>query len=417
MADFGATELEAFRNEARTWLEENLPASLRGHTEKVTEAMMEGRKPTGDVELWRQRMGEKGWGVPTWPRQYGGGGLTPAEARVLYEEMARIGAANPIGGMGVIMFGPTLLEYGSEAQLQEHIPSIARGEIRWCQGYSEPGSGSDLASLQTKAEDKGDHWLINGQKIWTSGAQYADMCFCLVRTDPKARKHEGISMLMIPMHQPGVEPRPIRLINDSSPFCETFFTDAKAPKENIVGPLNGGWTVGKRLLQHERSGISGAGGGTARPSMAGGPLGEMARTYVGLGDDGRLGDADLRRRLTDHLMEAQAFALTGRRLALEDRSNRGPTAASSILKNVGSKLRCDSAELALEIMGDQGLGWDGEDFTADEISIVRTWLGGKAGTIAGGSYEVQNNIISKRILGLPEPPQANAGAVGGGQHA
>jgi alkylation response protein AidB-like acyl-CoA dehydrogenase len=417
MADFGATELEAFRNEARTWLEANYPASLRGHPEAVTEAMYGGGKPTGDVELWRQRMGDKGWGVPTWPKQYGGGGLTPAEARVLYEEMARIGAVNPIGGMGVIMFGPTLLEYGTEAQLQEHIPRIARGEIRWCQGYSEPGSGSDLASLQTKAEDKGDHWLINGSKIWTSGAQYADMCFCLVRTDPKARKHEGISMLMIPMHQPGVEPRPILLINDSSPFCETFFTDAQAPKENIVGPLNGGWTVGKRLLQHERSGISGAGGGSARPSMAGGPLGEMARTYVGLDDDGRLGDADIRRRLTDHLMEAQAFALTGRRLALEDRSNRGPTAASSILKNVGSKLRCDSAELALEIMGDQGLGWGGEDFTADEISIVRTWLGGKAGTIAGGSYEVQNNIISKRILGLPEPPQANAGAVGGGQHA
>ncbi|HEY1753242.1 MAG TPA: acyl-CoA dehydrogenase family protein [Caulobacteraceae bacterium] len=417
MADFGATELEAFRAEARAWLEENYPASLRGHPERVTEAMNGGGKPTGDVELWRQRMGEKGWGVPTWPKQYGGGGLTPAEARVLYEEMGRIGAVNPIGGMGVIMFGPTLLEYGTEAQLQEHIPRIARGEVRWCQGYSEPGSGSDLASLQTKAEDKGDHWLVNGQKIWTSGAQYADMCFCLVRTDPKARKHEGISMLMIPMHQPGVEPRPIRLINDSSPFCETFFTDAKSPKENIVGPLNGGWTVGKRLLQHERSGISGAGGGSQRPSMAGGPLNEMAATYVGTDEDGRLADPDLRRRLTDHLMEARAFALTGRRLALEDRSNRGPTAASSILKNVGSKVRCDSAELALEIMGGQGLGWGGEDFTGDEVAIVRTWLGGKAGTIAGGSYEVQNNIISKRILGLPEPPQANAGAIGGGQHA
>jgi alkylation response protein AidB-like acyl-CoA dehydrogenase len=329
--------------------------------------------------------------------------------------MAKLGVINPIGGMGVIMFGPTLLEYGTEEQIQEHIPRIARGEVRWCQGYSEPGSGSDLASLQTKAEDKGDHWLINGQKIWTSGAQYADMCFCLVRTDPKARKHEGISFLMIPMHQEGVEARPIRLINDSSPFCETFFTDAKAPKGNLVGPLNGGWTVGKRLLQHERSGISGASSGSARPSMAGGPLNEMARNYVGLDDDGRLADADLRRRLTDHLMEAEAFALTGRRVALEDRSNRGPNAASSILKNVGSKIRSDSAELALEIMGHQGLGWSGEDFTGDEISIVRTWLGGKAGTIAGGSYEVQNNIISKRILGLPDQPQANAGP-GGGQH-
>ncbi len=411
MADFGGGELEAFRAEARTWLEANYPASLRKDPGPLNAWLGGGVEAAPDVDLWRQRMGEKGWGVPTWPKQYGGGGLSPAEARVLQEEMARIGAINPIGGMGVIMFGPTLLEYGTEAQIQEHIPRIARAEIRWCQGYSEPGAGSDLASLQTKAEDKGDHWLINGQKIWTSGAQYADMCFCLVRTDPKARKHEGISFLMIPMHQPGVEARPIRLINDSSPFCETFFTDAKAPKENLVGPLNAGWTVGKRLLQHERQGISGA-GGASRPSMAGGPLSEMARQYVGLDDDGRLADADLRSRLTQHLMEAKAFALTGRRAALEDRSNRGPSASSSILKNVGSKVRCDSAELALEIMGHQGVGWGGDDFTSDEISIVRTWLGGKAGTIAGGSYEVQNNIISKRILGLPDQPQANAGPGG-----
>jgi alkylation response protein AidB-like acyl-CoA dehydrogenase len=354
-------------------------------------------------------MGEKGWGVPTWPKELGGGGLTQAEARVLWEEMARIGAANPIGGMGVIMFGPTLLEYGNDEQLKRHIPPIARGELRWCQGYSEPGSGSDLASLQTKAEDKGDHYLVNGQKIWTSGAQYADWCFCLVRTDPKAKKHEGISFLLIDMKTPGVEPRPIRLINDSSPFCETFFTDVKVPKENLVGPLNGGWTVGKRLLQHERQGISGASGGTARAMMAGAPLNEMARAYVGLDDDGRLSDADLRRRLTDHLMEARAFALTGRRAAVEDRSNRGPNAASSILKNVGSKVRCDAAELALEIMGAQGVGWSGDDFTEDEIAIVRAWLGGKAGTIAGGSYEIQNNIISKRLLGLPDQPHANAG--------
>jgi len=417
MADFGRDHLEAFRLEAREWLEANYPASLRADPAPLNAWLGGGQKATGDVDLWRQRMGEKGWGVPTWPKQYGGGGLTPAEARVLWEEMGRIGAINPIGGMGVIMFGPTLLEYGTEAQIMEHIPRIARAEVRWCQGYSEPNAGSDLASLQTKAEDKGDHWLINGQKIWTSGAQYADMCFCLVRTDPRAKKHEGISFIMIPMHQPGVDPRPIRLINDSSPFCETFFTDAKAPKENLVGPLNGGWTVGKRLLQHERQGISGAGGGANRPMMAGGPLNEMAVRYVGVEDDGRLADADLRARLTDHLMEAKAFALTGRRAALEDRNNRGPSASSSILKNVGSKVRCDSAELALEIMGHQGVGWGGEDFNADEVAIVRTWLGGKAGTIAGGSYEVQNNIISKRILNLPDQPHANAHTPGGKQHA
>jgi alkylation response protein AidB-like acyl-CoA dehydrogenase len=189
MADFGATELEGFRAKAKSWLEENFPESLRRDPDLVTEAMMGAAEPAGDVELWRRRIGEKGWGTPTWPLQYGGGGLTAAEARVLWEEMARIGARNPIGGMGVVMFGPTLLEYGNDEQLERHIPPIVRGELRWCQGYSEPGSGSDLASLQTRAEDKGDHFLVNGQKIWTSGAQYADWCFCLVRTDPKAKKH------------------------------------------------------------------------------------------------------------------------------------------------------------------------------------------------------------------------------------
>jgi alkylation response protein AidB-like acyl-CoA dehydrogenase len=414
MADFGGDQVvDGFRAEARTWLEENLPASLRGHPEKVTEAMMSGAKPTGDAEVWRQRMGDKGWGVPTWPAHLGGGGLSAAEARVLSEEMQRIGAANPIGGMGVIMFGPTLLEYGNDAQLQRHVPPIVKAELRWCQGYSEPGSGSDLASLQTKAEDKGDHFLVNGQKIWTSGAQYADWCFCLVRTDPNAKKHEGISFLLIDMKSPGVEARPIRLINDFTPFCETFFTDVKVPKENLMGPLNGGWTVAKRLLQHERQGISGAASGGATTPLA--DLKDMAREYVGLDGDGRLADADLRSRLTQHLMEAKAFALTGRRAALEDRNNRGPSAVSSVLKNVGSKVRVDRSELAVELMGHQGLGWGGDDFNAEEVGAIRTWLGGKAGTIAGGSYEVQNNIISKRILNLPDQPHANANTPGGRQ--
>ena len=404
MADFGGAELDAFRQQARTWLEENFPESLRRNPEAITEAMMGAAKPEGDVELWRQRMGAKGWGVPTWPAQSGGGGLSPAEARVLAEEMNRIGARNPIGGMGVIMFGPTLLEYGNEEQLQRHIPPIVRADLRWCQGYSEPGAGSDLASLQTRAEDKGDHFLVNGQKIWTSGAQYADWCFCLVRTDPKAKKHEGISFLLIDMRSPGVEARPIRLINDTTPFCETFFTDVKVPKENLMGPLNGGWTIAKRLLQHERQGISGAQTGGAQAStVPGGSLDALARKYVGLDETGRLADADLRSRLTQHLMEAKAFALTGQRAGLENRNNRGPSTTSSILKNVGSKVRVDGAELAVEILGHQGFGWGGDDFKKDELEITSVWLRGKAGTIAGGSYEVQNNIISKRILGLPDP--------------
>jgi alkylation response protein AidB-like acyl-CoA dehydrogenase len=403
LADFGS-DLEPFRAEARAWLEANFPASLRQAATPTDPEAAAAAKPSEDQELWRQRMGAKGWGVPTWPAEYGGGGLTAAEARILRDEMERIGAPNPIGGMGVGMFGPTLLEYGNDAQIAEHIPRIARGEVRWCQGFSEPGSGSDLASLQTKAEDKGDHFLINGQKIWTSGAQFADMCFCLVRTDPRAKKHEGISFLMIDMHQPGVEARPIRLINDTTPFCETFFTDATAPKANLVGPLNGGWTIAKRLLQFERQGIgSPARAGQAGPGvLAGPPIDVLARTYIGVDEAGRLADGDLRSRLTSHLMDTRAHALTGERIALEAKSNRGPSATSSIMKNAGTMLRKERAELAVEILGHQGIGWGGEEFRPDEISAMRVMLRSKSGTIAGGSQEVQNNIIAKRILGLPD---------------
>jgi alkylation response protein AidB-like acyl-CoA dehydrogenase len=404
MADFGGGELEAFRAEARTWLEENFPASLGGKPGAVLEAMNGAGKWSGDADLWRRRMGEKGWGTPTWPKHLGGGGLSNAETRVLGEEMARTGAPNPIGGMGVIMFGPTLLEYGNDTQLQRHIPPIVKGELRWCQGYSEPGAGSDLASLQTKAEDKGDHFLVNGQKIWTSGAHLADWCFCLVRTDPKAKKHEGISFVLIDMHSPGVEPRPIRLINDTTPFCETFFTDVKVPKENLVGPLNGGWSIAKRLLQFERQGIgSPARAGQAGPGQLTGPsIDLLARTYLGVDESGRLADGDLRLRLASHLMDARAPQLTGERIAREAKSNRGPTAASSIMKNVGTVLRKERAELAVEILGLQGVGWEGEAFTPDEINTMRVMLRSKSGTIAGGSQEVQNNIIAKRILGLPD---------------
>ncbi|HEX4182061.1 MAG TPA: acyl-CoA dehydrogenase family protein, partial [Caulobacteraceae bacterium] len=254
MSETHDADLEAFRQEAREWLGANFPPTLANEPDLTMEQVEGGAKPSADADLWRQRIGEKGWGTPTWPKKYGGGGLSLAQARVLQQEMARIGARNPIQGMGPGMFGSTLLEYGTEEQKMRHLPPICRGELRWCQGFSEPGAGSDLASLSTKAEDKGDHWLINGQKIWTSGAQFADWCFCLVRTDT-TKKHEGISFLLIPMHQPGVLARPIKMISGASGQCETFFTDVRVPKENLVGPLNGGWPIAKRLLQHERNGM------------------------------------------------------------------------------------------------------------------------------------------------------------------
>ncbi|HEY9217879.1 MAG TPA: acyl-CoA dehydrogenase family protein [Phenylobacterium sp.] len=397
MADFGGSDLEAFRAEARAWLEANFPPSLKGKADAMTG---EGPSPDeGDFKLWRQRIADKGWGVPTWPTQYGGGGLSQLEARALRQEMAAVGAFNPIGGMGVMMFGPTLLEYGTEEQKKRHLIPISRGELRWCQGYSEPGSGSDLASLQTKAEDKGDHFLVNGQKIWTSGAQYADWCFCLTRTDP-TKKHEGISFLLIDMRTPGVEVRPIKLISGASPFCETFFTDVKVPKENLVGPLNGGWTIGKRLLQHERNGIAGADGGRPRTNPA--QLREAAKRYIGLDEDGRLADQDFRRRLIEQEMDARAYQLTVQRMGDEGKNRNGPSAVTSIMKNASSRINVTNNEMMVEAMGYRGLGWDGEDFAREELDATRAFLRIKSNTIAGGSFEIQNNIIAKRILGLPE---------------
>ena len=397
MADFGGSDLEGFRAEAREWLAANFPKSLAGKGEKIMSDAQWGVPMTGDAETWRATMGAKGWGVPMWPKAYGGGGLSPAEARVLGQEMATIGAYSPIGGMGVAMFGPTLLEYGTEAQKQQHIPPIARGDIRWCQGFSEPGAGSDLASLSTKCEDKGDHYLINGSKIWTSGAQFSQWIFCLVRTDT-TKKHEGISFLVFEMDLPGVEARPIPLINGDAPFCETFFTDVKVAKENLVGPLNGGWTIAKRLLQHERSNMDGG----RRPGGKTVALGVSAKQYVEVDDQGRIADGDLRTRVAQNDMEARVIALTVARIAAEAKGNAGPSATTSIMKNAFMTMAQTRAELTIEIRGWRGQGWEGEEFTPDELGQVRAWLYGKAGSIYGGSQEVQSNITAKRILGLPD---------------
>jgi alkylation response protein AidB-like acyl-CoA dehydrogenase len=401
MADFGA-EAETIRAEARDWLAANFPPALKDDPAAQLAGAM-GVAPTPEAALWAKRMGEKGWGTPTWPAAYGGGGLTRPQARVLAEEMATIGARNPIGGMGVMMFGPTLLEVGSEDQKRRHIPPIVRGELRWCQGYSEPGAGSDLASLQTRCEDKGDHWLINGQKIWTSGANLADWCFCLVRTDP-TRKHDGISFMLIDMRTPGVETRPIRLINGASPFCETFFTDLKVPKENLMGPLNGGWTIAKRLLQFERENISASLGAGGSPALGQtGSVDVLVRERLGTSPEGALADPDVRRRLTDHRIDARAFQLTTRRAALEASSNQGPSAATSIMKYAGAKIAQDRAELAVEAMGVDGLGWEGEDFAPGDLALTRAWLRSKANSIEGGTSEINLNVVAKRVLGLPDP--------------
>ena len=391
------TDLEAFRAEAREWIAANFPPALKGRGGIM---VGEGGPPAGDdFSKWKKAMGDKGWGTPTYPKEYGGGGLSVPQARVLQQELNRAGAFSPIGGMGVMMFGPTLLEYGNEEQKKRHVPGIVKGTSWWCQGYSEPGAGSDLASLRTQCIDKGDHFLVNGQKIWTSGAQYADWCFCLVRTD-NTKKHEGISFLLIDMKSPGIETRPIKLISGNSPFCETFFTDVKVPKENLMGPLNGGWTVGKRLLQFERDGQ----GGNARGASFRGAdlrsLDEIAKNYVGVDARGRIADPDLRARVANHMMDATAMRLTVQRMNDDARSNQGPSAVTSIMKNAQVRVNQDRAELLIEILGTQGLGWEGAHYTQNEIDHARNWLSGKAQSIYGGSNEIQSNIIAKRILGL-----------------
>lgn len=398
-------DIEAVRAEARSWIQENFPPSLKGKGGVVlaSETIDDAQR---DAHEWGKRLGAKGWGTPTWPTEYGGGGLTQRQAKVLEQELDRAGAFNPLirtAGMGVTMVGPTILEYGTEAQKKQHIPPICRGEVFWALGYSEPNAGSDLASLQTKAEDMGDYWRVNGQKTWTSGANVAQWIGCLVRTDPEAPKRNGISFLMLDMNQPGIETRPIRLIGGSSPFCETFFNDAMTGKDQLLGPLNGGWAVGKRLLQHERQSQTSAGSGMGGGSKK--SLRETAKEYVGVDEQGRLADPDLRKRLVDHMMNAKAQSLTIERVFAESRGNAKVSAAASILKNAASSVAQSRAELLVEILGHQGLGWEGEGFTPDELASVRGWLMGKAVSIYGGSFEIQNNIIAKNILGLPESTQ------------
>jgi alkylation response protein AidB-like acyl-CoA dehydrogenase len=393
---------ESFRQEVRAWLEENCPPSMRREVDPA-EGFLGGDR-TEDHKIWIQRMFERGWTVPTWPKAYGGAGLNKEENLILQDELRRIGARPAVMGMGVTMIGPALLEFGTEEQKLEHLPKIASGEITWCQGYSEPNAGSDLASLRTSAVEDGDEYVINGQKIWTSGADRADWIFCLVRTDPNAPKHEGITFILFTMHQPGVTVRPIKLISGMSPFCETFFDNARALKKNVVGEVNKGWTVAKRLLQYERTSIGGIGGGTGGEMS----LENVAKRYLGE-QDGRIAEPTLRDQVIAHRMNDRAFSLTTRRSLEESRTGLAPGATSSMFKYYGTEQNKRRYELLLAAMGTQAVGWEGAGFASQEIGITRAWLRSKANSIEGGTSEVQLNIIAKRVLDLPEEPAANLG--------
>ena len=380
-------DLETFRLETRAWLEANCPPAMRTPVKSDKEATWGGRNPVfahPDQKLWMDRMGARGWTVPDWPSAYGGGGLSAAETKILREEMAALHCRNPLNSFGISMLGPALLKYGTEEQKLEHLPKIARGEIRWCQGYSEPGAGSDLAGLQTSAEDKGDHFLINGQKVWTSYADQADWIFCLVRTD-KTVKQAGISFLLFDMASEGVSTKPILLISGSSPFCETFFDNVKVPKGNLLGELNKGWDVAKFLLGHEREMISGFG-------LAGGgdPLIDAARKGV---------DPILRAQIALFDVRSKAFTAMSEKFIDELKAGKAHPAQPSMMKYYGTELNKARFELLMAAGGSDSLEWESD--ASNHGHAPRAWLRTKGNSIEGGTSEVQLNIVAKRILDLP----------------
>ncbi len=381
------TDLDTFREQTRAWLETNCPAEMRKPMRSEKDACWGGRKwefQSPAQKRWLEVMAAKGWTVPDWPREYGGGGLTPAEAKVLKEEMAGLGARPPLISFGISMLGPALLKYGREDQKKRFLNEIARGEIRWCQGYSEPGAGSDLAGLQTKAEDGGDHYVVNGQKVWTSYADLADWIFCLVRTSTES-KHGGISFLLFDMETPGVTTRPILLISGNSPFCETFFDDVKVPKDQVVGEVNKGWDVAKYLLGHEREMISGIGLGHGGLTL-GGSVGEI-------------GDPYLKAEIAAFDVDALAFAAMSERFLDQLKAGDAHPAFPSVMKYAGTELNKRRHELIMAVGGSDALEWDSGRSTGGKAP--RDWLRTKANSIEGGTSEIQLGIVAKHILRLP----------------
>ena len=391
--------IDDFRQDTRAWLEANCPHSLRTPTPEG-ELVWGGSKiefSSEDQRLWFERMRDKGWFCPDWPREYGGGGLSPAELAVLESELRRLKCRPPQINLGIWMLGPVLLEYGSEQQKRDLLTPMARGEIRWCQGFSEPNAGSDLASLKTSARDEGDHFVVNGTKIWTSYGDKSDWMYALVRTDPSAPKHLGISLIVLDMRSPGISVSPIDLISGKSAFCQVFFDNVKVPKSQLIGPLNGGWTLGKSLLQHERKAMSKF-GETSLPNHF--HLLPLLERY--LPEPRSAADQALHSRALACAMDEHAYALTVQRMGEEARSGQDISGLMAIMKLVHSEQDREKFEILLDALGYHALGWEGDAFTGEELAITKAWLNGFALTIAGGASEVQLNVIAKRVLGLPD---------------
>jgi alkylation response protein AidB-like acyl-CoA dehydrogenase len=397
-------DLNSFRKEIHAWLEANCPVSLRKPATQE-EQVWGGRHisfPNADAKLWFECCVAKGYCVPDWPVEYGGAGLTPEQMQIFRQEMAQLKARAPQVNLGIWMAGPVILEFGTPEQKKEHLPKIARGEIRWCQGYSEPGAGSDLAGLQTRAEDKGDHFLVNGSKIWTSYADKSDYIYCLVRTDASGDKRDGITFLIFDMALPGIDTKPIELITGERHFCQTFFDNVKVPKSAVLGEINKGWKVAKRVLEFERNMMSDLGSNAGTSMSARSAAEKYLGKHVSGEQKGKLKDAVLREAIARHEVYKKSFDVTQRRMVDEFTLGAGDMNIAMIFKYCGTEEEKRKTELMLKIMGERSLGWhDPQHFSEGELSVPFDWMGAKTHTIAGGTTEIQLNIIAKRVLGLP----------------
>lgn len=393
------SDMDEFKRALRAWILEDPPTELFGtRGAGKFDGYWGGRRRVGAGSAslrWLERMAARGLTAPTWPVAYGGAGLSPDHARAIDEVLADLALPPPLVGFGLVMLGPIVLAHGTEAQKLRVLPDIAAGRVRWCQGYSEPNAGSDLASLRTRAVRDGDHYRVTGQKIWTSHADDSDALFCLVRTDPDASKHKGISFVLIELDQPGVTIRPIPLISGASPFCEVFLEDVPVPVADRIGAEHAGWGVAMSLLQHERSMIGAA--------MSGQIAGAEAQLVARARAAGPIGGA-LRVALSSFATDAAAFEAAVDDMMREGEQRGTPGDLASVLKVVGSGLKQRRWELAMQAMGVDGLGWEGEAFAEADRVAAREWLRSRGNTIEGGTTEIQHDVIARRVLGLPDRP-------------
>jgi alkylation response protein AidB-like acyl-CoA dehydrogenase len=386
--DLGYTkEEEAFRQEVRDWIKKNLPTEwahggVGGYREDAEEDMQ---------RQWQRRLYDGGWLKFAWPKEHGGRGATPVMQAIYAEEMAKAGAPGILGRLGVSLLAPTLVAYGSPWQKEQYVEKILSGELIFCQGFSEPDAGSDLAGLRAKAELKDGHWVLNGQKTWSSGAHYADRSFLLARSDPNADAHKGISMFLVDMKQPGVEVRPIKQITGGGEFCEIFLSNAKVEEKDVVGAPGEGWKMAMTVFGFERGGLAQA----ARFERAVSQLATLARNQE------KGADPTVRQKVAQAQIEAHVFRLIGLRSLSRAQHGKAPGAEASLTKLYWSEMDKRIQETAVGVQGPYGALAPDSDWAIEDGRWQFGWMWSQAETIYAGSSEIQRNIIAERVLGLP----------------